>query len=122
MKKNNQYEQAKKELVEYEKYMIETYNYHKSMIDNYKEDIFTDSAYDLAEDKRFCQIWEIINELPVSDKNLFLLHQMYNGKIPPIMAVFNGLGGSLKNAATVSRNIWKIKKKIRDKYEDSKIC
>lgn len=122
MKKIKEYDKAKKELAKFEAEMQETYNYHKSMIDNYKEDAFESSFYDYTEGKRFCEVWDIINSLPVSDKNLLLLHQMYNGKALKIMAVFNGWGGSIKNTATVSRNIWKIKKKIKDRYEDSKIC
>lgn len=122
MKKIKEYEIAKTELAEFESKMQETYNYHKSMLNNYKEDVFDNSFYDYKEGKKFVKTWNIINELPVSSKNLLLLHQMYNGKIPQIMGVFNGLGKPIKNAATVSRQIWKIKKKIRDKYEELKDC
>ena len=117
MKKNNNYEIAKGELAEYISDMEATYKYHKDMIKECEEDESLLDVYELEEGKKFVKTWDIIkNVLSVDEKNLLLLHQIYI-KPQKTLEVFNGMGNSVKNKATIARKIWIIKEKIKKAYE-----
>lgn len=117
MKKNNQYEEGKQALEKYIAYMTSTYEYNKKMIEETKPDIMEQSVYDVEEGKRFCKLWEVIQTLKTSDRNLILTHIINNKKPNKTLEVFNGIGGNYKNVGSLKAMISLIKKKIRLAYE-----
>lgn len=111
MKKNNtEYEIAKGELAEYIAEMESNYIAYKECLEH------RESGYDYTFEENFCKMWEKIQELSVADRNLLLIHNLYGRKCDKTLAVFNGVYGGLKqkNASTLSKKLYKIKKKIYD--------
>ena len=117
MKINKQYEIAKCVIVNYIAGMKELYEINQDVIDKYNNSIYDDEVEDLEVAIKFCRTWDIImNDLSVSDRNLFILYQASDRNMKKALEYFNSIGKSYKNTATLTVIMCGIKKKIKEIY------
>lgn len=116
---NKNFEIGKGQLAEYINSMQELYNEHIELIKQAEESIF-ETDYNIKKYIKFCRTWEIImNKLDTRERNLYICYLFCNCKPEKCIEVFNGQGGNYKNKATMCVMITRIKKKIKEYYDNN---
>lgn len=103
------YKEAKKELLDYIKQMDDLCEWHKEMLAEHEDDIFECKHYDVSLGRRFVKVWEAMDKLPVKDKHLICLYQIYKPK--EVLEVFSD---DIKNTGALSKLYYKAKVRLKE--------
>jgi len=121
MKKNIKYKEGK-ELME--RYVTKTERYVESlqwMCDKYActdFDLPEFAGFDYGKAIRYMRTWKIIQELPVDKRNLWLVYLACETDYTKTLEVYNGVGQTCKNIATLRVMVSNVRKLIRSKYTE----
>ena len=121
MVKNIKYEQGKRLLEDYIKKTEDDIVWLNEMCDRYNSTVFDlpeFAGFDYYKAVEFIRTWEIINELPADKKNLFLIFCACEYDYKRTLEIFNNVGKTCKNIATLRVMISNVRKIIRKNYSD----
>lgn len=101
------------------------YQEAQKKLNEYKEELKLcyeeDKLEDTEEAKKFCKTYEVINKLPESEKNLFLLYLLLDRKYQGLTDVFNLCCNKNYENSSLKVIISNIKKKIKNAVENTNI-
>lgn len=118
---NIEYDNAKKLLEKYVKEHDELYQFLEVLCKKFDEAIFDTpefEGFNYKKAKKYMRAWDVLKEIPTEKKNLFLLFCATDFNYEKTLVFFNGTGNTCKNIATLRVMISKIRKIIRDKYQE----
>ncbi len=121
MERNIKYEQGKRKLNNFMKASEEYYQWLMNTIEKYNNTLFEEpefSGFEIGKAVKYCRTWRIIKELPVDQRNLFLIFSSTGYNYKDTLDVFNGVGKGCKNVGTLKVMISKIRKIIKEKYNE----
>lgn len=122
MRKNtNEYEEGKELLNNYINEQEQLYQWLKETCVKYQDAVFEVpefEGFNYYKAVKFIRTWDLINELSMDKKNLFLVHCASGKKYEDTLKIFNGSGKEYKNVATLKVLITQIRNEIRKKYKE----
>lgn len=99
--------------------MERLYSMHKYLQKKFIDGIHEDAAeldnFNYKESIEFVRTWDIIKNMNASQRNIYLLFMIAEGKYKPLMKI---IGNEYKNEATLRVMVCNAKKIIKNKYKE----